>query len=265
MAIPLRFMPLHQTEAFILRTYTLQEADKICVLLTRDAGKLRGVAHGARRLKSRFGSSLEPFTEVSVTYFQKETRELVSISSCEILHSPFSTTMSSELLGLLHYLAELVIEFLPDHEPNDRVYRLISAIMEATAGATAEQFPALARYGEIWMLKLGGYLPGFRRCAECSSEFLRQQSVWLTSDGAPQCAGCSARRGEEINAEVRLLLADLLRQSPKEFIEARREMGALAQIGSIAGRLIARALERDLKSILILDQLRPKVEAVPGS
>lgn len=257
-------MPLHHTEAFILRTYTLQEADKICVLLTRETGKLRGVAHGARRLKSRFGSSLEPFTEVSVTYFQKETRELVSISSCDILHSPFSATISSELLGLLHYLAELVIEFLPDHEPNDRVYRLISAIMEATPGTTAEHFPALARYGEIWMLKLGGYLPGFRRCAECGSEFVTQQSVWLTSDGAPQCANCSARRGEEIHANVRLLLADLLRQSPKQFIEARWDIGALAQIGSIAGRLIARALERDLKSIPILDQLRPKSEAAPG-
>ena len=52
-------MPLHETEAFILRTYTLKEADKICVFLARDAGKLRGVAHGARRLKSRYGSSAD--------------------------------------------------------------------------------------------------------------------------------------------------------------------------------------------------------------
>ena len=65
-------MPLHHSEAFVLRTYTLQEADKICVLLTRESGKVRGVAQGARRLKSKFGSSLEPFTEVLVSYFEKE-------------------------------------------------------------------------------------------------------------------------------------------------------------------------------------------------
>ena len=52
-------------------TYTLAEADKICVFLTRDSGKVRGVAHGARKLKSRFGSALEPCTEVILTYFFK--------------------------------------------------------------------------------------------------------------------------------------------------------------------------------------------------
>lgn len=67
-------MPLHETGAFVLRTFTIKEADKVCVFFTRDAGKLRGVAHGARKLKSRFGASLEPFTEVSLVYFQKSTR-----------------------------------------------------------------------------------------------------------------------------------------------------------------------------------------------
>src|SRR5207244_13366670 len=99
-------MPLHETEALILRTYTLKEADKICVFLARDAGKLRGVAHGARRLRSRYGASLEPFTEVAITYFQKENRELVSISNCEILCSQFKAAGSSEMLGVLRYLAE---------------------------------------------------------------------------------------------------------------------------------------------------------------
>lgn len=256
-------MPLHQTDAFVLRTYTLQEADKICVLFTREAGKIRGVAHGARRMKSRFGSSLEPFTEVAITYFQKETRELVSISNCDILRSPFAGAISSELLGLLHYMAELVIEFLPDHEPSDRVYRLLSAVMDALGGATSEQLPALARYSEVWMLKLGGYLPSLRACAECNVDLSREAGVWLTSEGVPQCLRCSGRRGEEIRPDVRMMLQDLLRQSPTEFIDVRREAGALAQIGAIAGRLIARALERDLKSILILDQLRPAGETTP--
>jgi DNA repair protein RecO (recombination protein O) len=82
-------MPLHKTEAFLLRSYALKEADKICVFLTKDQGKLRGVAHGARKIRSRFGSSLEPFTEVALSYFQKEGRELVSISSCDILRLHF--------------------------------------------------------------------------------------------------------------------------------------------------------------------------------
>ena len=112
-------MPLYETEAFVLRSYTLKEADKICIFLSRDAGMLRGVAHGARKLRSRFGSSLEPFTEVALTYFQKENKELVSISNCEIIRSNFDLSSSSEMLAATHYLAELLLEFLPDHEPND--------------------------------------------------------------------------------------------------------------------------------------------------
>jgi DNA repair protein RecO (recombination protein O) len=255
-------MPLHQTEAFILRTYTLKEADKICVLLTREAGKLRGVAYGARKLRSRFGSSLEPFTEVAITYFQKETRELVSINNCEIIRSRFPQEVSSELLGLLHYLAELVIEFLPDHEPNNRVYRLLAATMEATDKATPDELSALARYGEIWMLKLGGFLPSWRECAVCEADLTREASVWLTSEGMTQCLNCSQRRGEEIRPDVRMMVGDILRQSPQDFIGVRREKRALEQAGTIAARLISRALERDLKSLLILDQLRPLEEAV---
>lgn len=253
-------MPLHQTEAFVLRTYTLKEADKICVLLTREAGKVRGVAPGARRLRSRFGSSLEPFTEVTVTYFQKENRELVSISSCEIIRSQLSREVSSESLGLLHYLAELVIEFIPDHEPNDRVYRLISAALEAFSDATARQIPALARYCEIWMLKLAGFFPSMRACAACGRDLARDASVWLTTEGVPMCLACSGRRGEEIRPDVRMMIGEILRRSPREFIGEARESRALAHVGAIASRLIGRVLERDLKSIQVLDQLKPSGE-----
>ena len=82
-------MALHTTDAYVLRTYALAEADKICIFLTREMGKVRGVAHGARKMKSRFGSALEPFTEVSLTFFQKEGRDLMSISGCEIVRSQF--------------------------------------------------------------------------------------------------------------------------------------------------------------------------------
>jgi DNA repair protein RecO (recombination protein O) len=255
-------MPLHQTDAYVLRTYTLQEADKICVLLTREAGKIRGVAHGARRLRSRFGSSLEPFTEVSVTYFQKENRELVSISSCEILQSQFQEVLSSELLGLLHYFAELVIEFVPDHEPNDRVYRLVSAMMQAMQAADSAQLIALARYCEIWMLRLAGFLPELRRCSLCRCDLGGETSAWLALDGSPQCLMCSGRRGEEIRPDVTMLLGDILALSPVDFIASRRQARPLAHVASIGARLIYRALERELKSIEVLDQMRPVMDAI---
>ena len=211
-------MPLHHSEAYVLRTYTLKEADKICVFLTRESGKVRGVAQGARRLKSKFGSSLEPFTEVLVSYFQRENRELVSISSCEIIRSQFPAELTGEYLGVLHYLAELIIEFVPDHEPNQRVYRLAGAATEALRQSGPGQFAPLARYCEIWMLRLAGFLPDFGHCATCSTGVTRESSLWLGPDGSALCADCSFKRGLEIRPEVRRLVSEILTSKPGEFV-----------------------------------------------
>lgn len=257
-------MPLHETDAFVLRTFTIKEADKVCVFFTREAGKLRGVAHGARRLKSRFGASLEPFTEVSLVYFQKENKELVSISNCEIINSQFVQGLSSETLGVIHYLAELVIEFLPDHEPNERVYRLISATLESLrrAGAAGvkggdEKLPAIVRYFEIWMLKLAGFFPHWKNCGACEKSLAGEASVWLTNEGIPQCQACGGGRGEELRPLVWRTIHEVLTQPPAAFLSPERDARSIAQIGNLTARLIDRVLERELKSYEVLDRLRP--------
>ena len=260
-------MPLRETDAFVLRTFTIREADKVCVFFTREAGKLRGVAHGARRLKSRFGASLEPFTEVSLVYFQKEHKELVSISNCEIISSQFVEGMSSEMLGVMHYLAELVIEFIPDHEPNGRVYKLISATLESLRriGASElvgakernEKLPAITRYFEIWMLKLAGFFPHWKNCGACERDLTEQATVWLTNEGIPQCSACSGGRGEELRPLVWRMIHEVLTQSPAKFLSSPRDARSIAQAGNLAARLINRVLERELKSYEVLDRLRP--------
>src|SRR5215510_5739891 len=83
-------MPLHTTDALILRTYKLNDADRIVVFLTRDRGKKRGVAKGARRPRSRFAGALEPLTEVRMAYFEKERRELVGLNYAETVRSPMA-------------------------------------------------------------------------------------------------------------------------------------------------------------------------------
>jgi DNA repair protein RecO (recombination protein O) len=215
------------------------------------------VAHGARRLRSRYGASLEPFTEVAITYFQKENRELVSLSNCEIIRSHFEAATSSEMLGALHYLAELVIEFLPDHEPNERVYRLIGATLAALKQVPRDRPAALVRYFEVWMLKLAGFFPDLRRCAACRRDLAREASVWLAEEGTPRCTSCTDRRGEELRPDVRRMIQEILQHSPEKFVSAPHELRALAQIEAVSARLIRRALERELRSYELLDRLRP--------
>ena len=90
-----RFVPLHTAEALVLRTYKLGEADRIVVFLTKDRGKKRGVAKGARRQRSRFAGALEPLTEVRVAYFESERRELVGLNYAETVRSPLSLAASA--------------------------------------------------------------------------------------------------------------------------------------------------------------------------
>src|SRR6059058_2825298 len=128
-------MPLYSADALILRTYKLGEADRIVVFLTRDRGKKRGVAKGARRQKSNFMGALEPLTQVRVAYFEKERRELVSLNYSEPSRSALSSG-TIEALGCAAYFAEL-----------------IDAL---AAGVPPEP---LARYFEFWLLRLQGVYP----------------------------------------------------------------------------------------------------------
>jgi DNA repair protein RecO (recombination protein O) len=253
-------MPLHDTEAFVLRTFSLKEADKVCVFFTREAGKVRGVAYGARKLRSRFGASLEPFTQVSLTYFQKENKELVSISNCEIIRSQFFAGISSERMGVMQYWGELIDSFMLDHEANDGVYRLITATLTALQTAGDGELMPLSRYFEVWMLKLAGFFPAWRTCNLCGKDLAKEPAVYLTSEGAPQCADCSERRGEELGRAAWEAIRNILTQSPEKFLAPAvgpRDSKLFAHIGATATRLIARALEREPRSYEVLSRLRP--------
>ena len=150
-------MPLYTADALVLRTYKLGEADRIVVFLTRDRGKKRGVAKGARRPRSRFVGALEPLTEVRVAYFEKERRELVGLNYAETIRSPLAGVTHPDALGYVGYFAELLDECAQDADADERIYRLGASMLEALA-AKAPVEP-LARYFEYWLLRLQGVYP----------------------------------------------------------------------------------------------------------
>ena len=90
-------MVLVNTDAIVLRSYNLAEADRIVVCLTKSAGLVRAVAKGARRMKSRFGAALEPFTLIRLSFYEKENRDLVTISGAEIVKSNFDLASQIEV------------------------------------------------------------------------------------------------------------------------------------------------------------------------
>ena len=212
-------MPLYTAEALVLRTYKLGEADRIVVFLTRDRGKKRGVAPNARKSRKRFGAALEPLTEVRVSYFEKEGRELVGLNYAEPVRSPLSAT-SPEALGYSHYFAELIDEWAAEADVDERLFRLGTSALEAlVAGAPVD---ALARYFECWLLRLQGVYPPDLAVSSGAATFL---------DG-------------------------VRRVSPREVETLGASRSVLREIELIHRKLIAMHLEREPRSVRVLNELR---------
>ena len=152
-------MPARVSEAIVLRAYPLREADLVVSFLARDLGKLRGVARGARRPKSRFGAGLERLSHARMFYFQRETRELVSLDSCELIASQLGLVSEYATGVALDYVAEVSDQLLPPAEPNERFFRLLAAVLEFLRARREQGVWQAVGYFSYWAVRLSGFLP----------------------------------------------------------------------------------------------------------
>jgi len=240
-------MAVFETEALILRSYNLAEADKIVVCLSRSAGLIRGVAKGCRKLKNRFGAALEPFTLVNLTYFEKEHQELVSFRQVEILKSRFNLSSNASILTGFSYMGDLLIDFSPPHQANDNLFRMALACFEA-ASETPDDLDAVLRYFEVWLLKLEGFLPDLRNCAGCQKTF-GDEVVYLGSDLSLRCAQCSQSHRNAISKRLRTHLRATEKLSPAKFAEGAREVSndTKKEMAELTFHILGRVLERTPK------------------
>jgi DNA repair protein RecO (recombination protein O) len=176
-------MPARVSEAIVLRAYPFQEADLVVSFLARDAGKLRGVARGARRPKSRFGAGLERLSHVRLFYFQRETRELVSLDSCELIASQLELVSEYAAGVALDYMAEVSEQLLPPAEPNERFFRLLLAALEYLRARRGQGVWQAVAYFSFWAVRLSGFLPELRvspASRAIAEEMLRKRIDQLT-------------------------------------------------------------------------------------
>jgi DNA repair protein RecO (recombination protein O) len=212
-------MPLHTTDALILRTYKLGESDRIVVFLTRDRGKKRGVAKNARQSRRRFGGALEPMTCGRVAYVERERRDLVFLNYVEPTRSPLSVA-DGEVLGHLAYFAELIDEWAQEADPNETLFRLGASMVDALVADVPVE--PLARYFEYWLLRLQGvYEPD------------------------PQAS-----------PEARAFLAAARRCSPLGLASVQVPGDVIRELETWHRTVIGRHLEKDLKSVRVLREMR---------
>jgi DNA repair protein RecO (recombination protein O) len=240
---------LYRDEGVVLRTQKLGEADRIVTLLTRDHGRVRAVAKGVRRTRSKFGSRLEPFSHVDVQLYTGRTLDVVTQVESLASHG---ATLAGDYAAYTAGTAMLeTAERLTDEEKEPAVqqYLLLVGGLRALAGAQHDASMVLDAY-LLRSLAIGGYAPSFDACARCG---LPGPHRWFSvSAGGSVCADCRPPGSATVSPETLGLLAALL-SGDWETADAS-EPRHRREASGIAAAYLQWHLERGLRSLRLVER-----------
>jgi DNA repair protein RecO (recombination protein O) len=163
----------YKTEAVVLRSFRLGEADRVLHLYTRERGRIGAVAKGVRKTKSRFGGRLEPLSHVELMLHQGGG-ELQTVTGAELVRSHREAREDPYRLGVGLVGAEAMLRLFPEQEANERAFQALARFLDLLDTVSASTRPAsldpLVLSFQLKLLWLSGYLPHVTSCAECGGE-----------------------------------------------------------------------------------------------
>lgn len=244
-------MPARETEAIILKTFPLGEADRLVSFLGRASGRVRGVAGGARRVKNRYGSTLEVLSHVQIWYVEKETRELVRIQQCELLESFHKAQSNYELSTGLAVISETAELVLPDHEVAEPMFRLI--LLAAREIERTGDWALPLTYFAFWTVRLGGWLPRFDRCSLCGAEFGTDAAYHAPWEPGLLCEKCRRPGMKPLHLEARQLAERFTNERLDRMEESGNSSKTLSELREGALNWIEHNSDRKLKTRELLE------------
>lgn len=245
-------MALRESEAIVLRTYPVREADLLVTLFTRVEGKVHGVARSAKKSKRRFGGALESLTHVRAFYDVRERQELVRLDSCEVLQSPLASEVSYARAVALGHIAELLDELLPDHEANDAIFRLTLSVLQVLDGP---EIWMPVTYFDLWLTRLAGFLPEFTECVVCGRNLNGDRAYFHALADGLMCTDDKRLASSEISADSRALAARMFR-APVETFAGKPWPKA---VGADLRKLLIQILQRHIEKKLVTAGMLEKV------
>lgn len=242
-------MPLEQSEALIFRSFNVGEQDKVVVFFSHDKGIMRGIAKGARKFANRFGSSLEPMSLVKIFYYEKERKELVTVSNCDLIESFFEIQKDLKTNFTLSYFAELVEEFFPSRAKEDILFRLLISILRAIRDGGDLNF--LTAYFEAWFLKINGLLPNLKKCKKCLKEIVNFGWLSPKKDGV-YCDQCASYKKEKFLAKGNIFLKWIRKNPPPRQGNLPFSSSEIEDIRKTLEEIIIFNLEKEPKTLQYL-------------
>jgi len=245
-------MALKESEAIVLRTYPLREADLLVTFFTRMEGKVRGVARAAKKSRKRFGGALEPLTFVRAFYEDRERQELARLDALEVLESPLASEVSYARATALAHIAELLDELLPDREANDAVFRLTLSVLSRLRGP---QIWMPLTYFELWMTRLVGFLPDLSECVICGRTLNGSRAYFHALADGLMCPEDKRLASSEISSDSRLLAAQMFRAPVESFSAAEWPKAKGSDLRKLLVQILERHLERKLVTAGMLEKI----------
>jgi DNA repair protein RecO (recombination protein O) len=245
---------LRRTEGIVLRTVLFGEADLIVTYLTPDAGLLKVFAKSPRKIKSRFGSSLEPLTHAKISFWGKEDSQLPRLTQSDIMH-PFQS-LRDDLNCFLKVseIIEITLCFIPERDINRRVYSLlldtlhtIGTVAEAPHAKTAAASNSLiiSSY-KVKFLNLVGFAPKLDACGRCGKNGYN----FYLSQGAVLCETCADNAGAPIKLSAALarFYHDLLTWDTAKIQRIKPAEKILTELFTLINTHIKYVLSKSLKT-----------------
>lgn len=248
-------MSLITAEALILDVFDLHDRDRIVTFLTREEGKKRGVARGARAKHSRFAGQLQPLAKVEVTWYEKEGKDLARLSSVELVRP--AHRMQEDLEGILlgSYLADHLLEFAQEGESAEYPYRLLDTTLEALLAGVDRDLAA--RYFEAWMLRLAGIYPAPDDCPHCGELFAARGGAVLPPGGETLlCRDCGGTTGLLVVPDTLSFLRRIGREGLAKVAEQPPAVATLRQAEELSARVRRHFLQHELRSYEVIQRTR---------
>ncbi len=249
-------MALHTSEAIILSVFDLHDRDRIVTFLSREAGKKRGVAKGAKMKHSRFGGQLQPLAKVAVTWFEREGKDLARISSVELVRSAHAAQEDLEGILLGSYLADHVLEFAQEGEVSDPLYRLLDSTVDALLAGVDRDLAA--RYFECWILRLAGIFPAPWSCPGCGAPFAEAGAVLPRNGESLLCRDCGGDDGLAVGPPSLAFLQRIGRENLPATAVDPPPAASLRRIEELCARVRRGFLQRELRSYEVIQQTLAK-------
>jgi len=243
-----------RVEAVVLRHSDWGEADRLITLFTREIGKLRAVAKGVRKLRSRKAGHLEPLTRVSLLLARG--RDLPIITQAETLaaNSPLKDDLL--LLGYASYVIELLDRFTFEEGENRPLYRLLADTLERLSAGNEPVH--VLRFYELRLLDLMGFRPQLFLCAICEAEILAEDQYFSSELGGVLCPKCGIEMvsARPISMKALKYLRHYQRSSFSEAGRARIEAGVSREMEGIMQDYLTYLLERGLNTPAFIKRIK---------